>query len=58
MKRISLRLRLVLGFLVMILLITAVSVLSIIRFNDVAALGRGAVRENNNRAYALPCPGD
>ena len=53
MKRISLRLRLVLGFLVMILLITAVSVLSIIRFNDVAALGRGAVRENNNRAYAL-----
>jgi methyl-accepting chemotaxis protein len=53
MKRMSLRLRLILGFLVMILLISAVSVLSIFRFSDVADLGREAVRENSNRAFAL-----
>ena len=53
MRTITLRAKLTTGFSVMILLILLVSVLSIFRFIDVAALGTKAVEENSQQAFSL-----
>ncbi len=53
MKKLTLRAKLTAGFAVMILIILAVSLLSVYRFMDVAALGARAVQENSLQAFAL-----
>ncbi len=53
MKAITLRAKLTAGFAVMILIILAVSFLSVYRFMDVAALGARTVHENSLQAFAL-----
>ena len=53
MKSLKLRTKLIAGFGVMIVLISLVSVLSILRFSDIARLGTTAVEENNRQAFAL-----
>ena len=53
MNSLTLRTKLVAGFAIMIILICSVSILSILRFSDIAALGGNALEENGRQAFAL-----
>ncbi len=53
MNNLKLRSKLIAGFAIMIILISVVSILSILRFGEIARLGSTAVEENGRRAFAL-----
>jgi methyl-accepting chemotaxis protein len=53
MTNLTLRTKLIAGFAIMIALICSVSILSIVRFSDIASLGGAALEENSRQAFAL-----